>query len=55
MLQGVPRNGRAAQALEQTELDLVRAQCMQAIESFGKTLPCLARQTKDEVGVQVGW
>ena len=50
----VPRYGRAAQALEDAELDLVRGQRVQAVEAMGKTLQRFAGQAEDEVGVHVG-
>ena len=51
---GVAGDRRAAQALEQAELDLMRAQRVQGVKTLGKTGQGLAGQAKDQVGVQVG-
>jgi hypothetical protein len=45
---------RAAQALEDAELDLVRLQRPQLVEAFGKALHRLAGQAGDQVDVHVG-
>ncbi len=51
---GVARDRRTAQALEDAELDLVRAQRHQAVETGGKARHVLAGQAGDQVHVQVG-
>ena len=45
---------RAAQALEQAELDFVRVQRVQGVKTLGKTRQGFAGQTEDQVSVQMG-
>ena len=54
MLGGVPGNGRAAQALQYAQLNLMRSQRMQLVKALGKAGQRFAGQAKNQVGVQVG-
>ena len=51
---GVAGDRRAAQALEQAELDLMRAQGVQGVKALGKAGQRLAGQAENQVSVQVG-
>ncbi len=46
---GMPRDRRAAQALENPDLDFVRAKRVQAVESPAKARQVLAGQAGDQV------
>ena len=52
-LRGVPRDRRAAQPLQDADLDLVRLQRDQPVEAGGERRQVLARQAGDQVDVQV--
>ena len=47
------RQRRAAQALEDAELDFVRTPGPEFVKTGGKTVPAFAGQAEDQVGVQV--
>ena len=49
----VAGNRRAAQALQNAELDLMRANRQQPVKAVGKTLQRFTRQAKDQVDMQV--
>ena len=46
-------DGRAAQALEDADLDLLRAQRDEPVEAAAEALQIFARQADDEIGVDV--
>ena len=50
---GVADDRRAAQALEDAELDFMRANRQQPVKTFGKTLQRFARKAKNQVDMQV--
>ena len=51
---GVPGDRRAPQALEQAQLNLMRAQCVEPVKTRREALQCLAGQAKDQVGMHMG-
>ena len=50
----VPRNRRAAQALQNTELNFVRSQAMQLVKAGSKTLKRFTRQAKNQIRMHMG-
>ena len=49
----MPRDRRAAQALQNAELDFVRREFIKPVKAIGKALQRLARQAKNQIGMHM--